>query len=164
MFGTLARTVLESFKGPIPELLAREIEQAVHDGERLTDQVKALDFLDQSIHLLTSPVFIAVDGLDEASEASQRLICKGLKRVLESASTSIKLFITGREDMRSLLYMKTSIQFSRLCVSSSTIAQDIESYVRASTRQRLVDGLLALRDKGLEELIVDKLVEGAKGM
>jgi hypothetical protein len=114
--------------------------------------------------MLTGKVCIVVDGLDEASEVSQKLICNGLRQVLEKASTSVKLFITGRAEMGSLLRIKPSIPFSRLLISSTTIAQDIDSYVRASTRRRIADGLLNLRDPGLEELIIQKLVKGAKGM
>jgi hypothetical protein len=36
--------------------------------------------------------------------------------------------------------------------------------VRASTRRLISDGLLVIRDPDLEQLIVDELVKGAKGM
>ncbi|TVY80508.1 Vegetative incompatibility protein HET-E-1 [Lachnellula suecica] len=41
---------------------------------------------------------------------------------------------------------------------------DINNYVSKSIRQRIFNGSLAIRDPNLEELIVQELVKGAKGM
>jgi len=60
--------------------------------------------------------------------------------------------------------LDASIPFSRVPVSSTAISLDIENYVRASTRRRISDGLLVIGDPDLEQLIVDELVKGAKGM
>ena len=66
VFGTLAQQSLEK-AGTIPESLAREIEQVDHEGERITDQSKALQILEQSVALFSHPLFIVLDGLDGAN-------------------------------------------------------------------------------------------------
>ena len=144
--------------------LADDIEQAGHDGECLTDQSKALDLLQKAAHLYAKQFYLVLDGLDEANESSQKLICDGLRQLLDNASVGIKLFITGREELGPLLRMKQTVMSYSILVSPNSIEMDIDSYVRASTRRRITEGSLVIRDPALEELIVQELVKGAKGM
>lgn len=162
IFGTLARQALEKVD-VIPESLACEIEEADHDGERMTDQSRAHQILRRCIELLPQPLFIFLDGLDEASESAQAVSCRGLSQILNDTSHPIKLFLTGREHLRSLLD-SPFVPFSSILMSPRTIAMDINNYVRASTRRRILDGSLVIRDPKLEETIVSELVKGAKGM
>jgi hypothetical protein len=163
VFATMARQALEKVE-ILPETLASEIEQADHDGERLTDPSGALILLQKSLELVPGPIYLILDGLDEATESSQILICKQLKQLIQKSGLPIKLFITGREELGSLLMLDPSIPFSRVPISSNVISLDIENYVRASTRRRILDGSLVIRDPDLEQLIVSELVNGAKGM
>ncbi len=142
----------------LPETLALEIEQVEHDGEKLANSQAALIILQKSLEVVPGPVFVVLDGLDEAIEPSQLLICNNLKKLIERSGVSIKLFITGRDELES------NVPFSRVPVSSAAISLDIENYVRSSTRRRIADGLLVITDPNLEQLIVDELVKGAKGM
>ncbi|TVY93107.1 Ankyrin [Lachnellula willkommii] len=162
VFGTLARQCLEGME--TFESLADDIEQAGHDGERLTDQSKALDLIQKAVNLYARQFYIVLDGLDEANESSQKVICDGLRQLLNNASVGIKLFITGREELGSLLRIKPTVIFYSVLVSPTAIELDIDSYVRASTRLRIKEGSLVIRDPALEELIVQELVKGAKGM
>lgn len=159
----MARQALEKVE-ILPETLASEIEQADHDGERMTDPSKALILLQRSLKLVPGPIYLILDGLDEATESSQILICNNLKQLIEKSELPIKLFITGREELGPLLMLDPSIPFSRVPISSNAISLDIENYVRASTRRRISDGSLVIRDPDLEQLIVSELVNGAKGM
>lgn len=163
MFTTLARQALEKVE-VLPETLASEIERADHDGERLTDPTKALVLLQKSLELVPGPIYLILDGLDEATESSQTFLCNKLKHLIQTSAIPVKLFITGREDLQSVLTLDPNIPFSRIPISSTAISLDIENYVRASTRRRILDGLLVIRDPGLEQLIVNELVIGAKGM
>lgn len=163
MFGTIAREILASLN-LIPEPLATDIEQVEHDGERIIDHSKALDLLKRSIELLSTPTRLVFDGLDEATENSQKIISNGFREILESPSTPLKLLITGREELGSLLRINPRILFWKIPISAETIALDIGRYVRASTRRRIVDGSLVIQDPTLEEMIVEELVKGAKGM
>lgn len=148
----------------LPESLALEIEQADHDGEKLTDLSKVLDILQKTLELMTGPIYLFLDGLDEVKESSQNLICNKMKQLVESAGLCIKLFITGRDDLGPLLMLDPKIKSSRVAISSNVISLDIEKFVRASTRRLILDGSLVIRDPDLENLIVSELVDGAKGM
>jgi hypothetical protein len=76
----------------------------------------------------------------------------------------MKLFFTGREDFLPLFRLNPGVPSFKISVSATAISQDIESYVRASTRRRIADGLLVIQNPNLEDLIVQELVKGAKGM
>jgi hypothetical protein len=163
VFATLARQALEQIK-ILPETLALKIEQVEHDGEKLANSQAALIILQKSLKLVPGPIFVVLDGLDEATEPSQLLICNNLKQLIEKSGVSVKLFITGRDELGSLLMLDSNVPFSRVPVSSTAISLDIENYVRSSTRRRIADGLLVITDPDLEQLIVDELVKRAKGM
>lgn len=163
VFGTLARQALERLE-VVPEPLATDIERSDHDGERLLDPMKAAEFLERAIDLLPNPTFVIFDGLDEAEESAQKIICNGLRHSVNYATIPIKLLITGREETSSLLRIRATIPFSKISMSPSTIDMDIANYVRASTRRRISEGLLNIQDPMLEERIVQELVKGAKGM
>ncbi|PMD40956.1 hypothetical protein L207DRAFT_544209 [Hyaloscypha variabilis F] len=163
VFATLARQALEQIE-ILPETLALEIEQVEHDGEKLANSQAALIILQKSLELVPGPIFVVLDGLDEATEPSQLLICNNLKQLIEKSGVSVKLFITGRDELGSLLMLDSNVPFSRIPISSTAISLDIENYVRSSTRRRIADGLLVITDPDLAQLIVDELVKGAKGM
>ncbi|KUJ07177.1 uncharacterized protein LY89DRAFT_370709 [Mollisia scopiformis] len=163
VFGTLARQILER-QETLPEPLAPTIERAEHDGDRLTDHSEAFRLLVQCIEIATHPLCIVLDGLDECTEHSQKIICDGLQHLLHLDNLKLKVFITARAELESSLKLRPSISSLSISISSATIALDIGSYVRASTRHRISNGSLVMQDPSLEELIVDKLVNGAKGM
>ncbi|KAH7416746.1 hypothetical protein BKA64DRAFT_701531 [Cadophora sp. MPI-SDFR-AT-0126] len=163
LFGTLARQVLGKLES-IPEALATAIEKTPHDGDRVTDGSCALDFLRRGIELCGDPIYIALDGIDELTEQSQKATCNGLKELINGCLVPIRLFLTGREDMSSLLVVPSTIPFTSISVIPSVITSDIRKFVQASTRRRIVEGTLVLQDPSLEELVVDELVSGAQGM
>ncbi|KAG4436826.1 hypothetical protein IFR05_007675 [Cadophora sp. M221] len=163
LFGTLARQVLMKID-TIPEPLAAVIEQAAHDGSRLTDHLQALDILQECISTCLKPMYMSIDGLDEMTEESQKITCRGLSRLVNVDANPIKLFMTGREDLANLLLIKPTISYARVSITTSSITSDILLYVRASTQRRITEGSLAIQDPRLENIIVDELVKGAHGM
>jgi hypothetical protein len=163
VFGALAKQALERLS-TIPDALGLEIEQADYDGDRISDPQNALHILRRSIGLLSGQMHIVFDGIDEVSESSKRILYDSFRSLLDNPILRIKLFITGREEVEELLHIKQTIAFSKILVSQIVISQDIESYVRASTRNRIDSGALAIQDPLLERLIVERLVQGAKGM
>ena len=163
LFGTLARQVLVKMEG-IPEDLAIAIENAAQDENRLTDTSCALGLLRRSIEQCEDPINIAIDGIDEMTEQSQKTICSGLKELMNGDLSPIRLFLTGRENLSRSLDIPSTLPFTSISISSSMITSDIRKFVEASTRRKIVEGTLVLQDPGLEELIVSELVSGAKGM
>ncbi|KAH7348858.1 hypothetical protein BKA65DRAFT_550923 [Rhexocercosporidium sp. MPI-PUGE-AT-0058] len=163
VFGTLARQILMRID-PLPEPLATMIEEAAHDGNRLADHIQALEILQQCIAVYLKPIHLSIDGLDEMTEDSQKITCRGLSRMVNDDRSVIKLFMTGREDLANLLLIKTAIQYTLVCITTSMITSDILSYVQASTQRRITEGSLVVKDPELEHVIVDELVKGAHGM
>jgi hypothetical protein len=163
VFATMARQVLEKVE-ILPAPFMSEIEQADHDGEKMTDLSQSLILLQKSLEFVPGPIFLVLDGLDEVTESSQTLICRKLKQLVENSKFSVKLLVTSREELASLLMLDPSIPFSCIPISPDAISLDIENYIRASTRRRILDGSLVIRDPDLEQLIVNELVNGAKGM
>ncbi|CZR67167.1 uncharacterized protein PAC_17066 [Phialocephala subalpina] len=163
VFGTLARQILEVVEN-IPEALAAAVEEADHDGHRLTEDSKALLILQQCIELSPHQLHIILDGLDECTEHSQKFILDGLRQVMHKEGSTVRLFNTARAELGTSLRLKPSILMSHIHVSPSTIAFDIESYVRASTNLCISSGSLVVRDPELEDLIIHRLVHGARGM
>lgn len=163
VFSTLARQLLEKVS-EIPEDLAAAITSADHDGEKMTDHAAAFSILEKCIAITARPVYLVLDGLDESSERSQKIICQGLAKVRSNVAVPVKLFITSRDDLKSFLSLDSNIYVERIALSSTAIALDVESYVKAVTHRRIVDGSLVLLDPKLEEVIVQELVEGSKGM
>jgi hypothetical protein len=67
----------------------------------------------ESLELVPGPVFLAFDGVDEATESSQIVICNTLKQLIENSGVSVKLLITGRDELGLLLMLDPSIPFAR---------------------------------------------------
>lgn len=148
----------------IPEPLATVIEEASHDGNRFTDHLQALNILQECLSTYLKPIYMSIDGLYEMTEESQKITCRGLSRLVNVDSNHIKLFITGREDLANLLWIKPTIPYARVSITTSAITSDILLYVRASTHRRITEGSLVIQDPILENTIVDELVKGAQGM
>jgi hypothetical protein len=69
VFGALARQALEVIQ-VLPATLSSDIEQAEHDGEKLTDPSKAIDILLKVLALVPGPIYLILDELDEAAGPS----------------------------------------------------------------------------------------------
>jgi hypothetical protein len=160
VFATMARQILEPLPR-IPEALLHSIEHANHDGDKLTDHRKTLDILRDAIHYVEEARII-LDGMDELSERSQKIVCEGLREVWQGTDAVVKFFITGREDPSSMILVNDKIL--RVQILPSSISTDISQYVRDATSFLLSKGELVLQDSSLQEVIVEKLVEGAHGM
>ena len=145
----------------IPEALLESVEHANHDGEKLTDHYRTLNVLRHSIDYV-GQARIVLDGMDELSENSQKIVCAVLQDLLQKTDAVIKLFVTGREDPVSMIQAKENI-FS-VQILPSRISTDIAQYVLDTTSSLLNKGDLVLQDPSLQDLIVQKLVEGAHGI
>lgn len=95
LFGTLARQLLHRI-APIPDPLACTIEEAAYDGDRLTDVTRALRPLQGCLELSLSPVYVVIDGLDEMTEQSQRIVYRSLSQLVNKPSSGFKLFLTRK--------------------------------------------------------------------
>ena len=111
-----------------------------------------------------SPVAIFIDGLDEASEDSRKLVFLKLKDIMsEAISFHVKLFVSSREDTAYLI-QPWNISNSKVHVGGQAVDTDIDGYVRYAVREAIRMGDLVLGDISLEEEISTALAGGAKGM
>jgi hypothetical protein len=162
LFGSLARQVLE-LVNPIPEELSCAIELEEHDGEQFVDPSRTFAFFERALKILPGSVYVVLDGLDEASEESQKSICVRIGQCLGS-EYPVKLFITGRDDLMNLLGITDSVPQLRIAMKPDSNAADIESYIREEVRRLIAEGCLAVKNSPIEELIVAELIKGARGM
>lgn len=130
----------------------------------MLDYKKSLGFFKTVLELSNTPVRVVLDGMDEASDSSQELVFAGFREVTESTTVSLKLIVTGRDELDPLLRLHSRTPLFKVLISADAIALDIGAFVQASTRRRIQEGLLVIRDPLLEEVITKALVEGAKGM
>jgi hypothetical protein len=165
-FGTLARQLLNNVD-PLPESLLVEIEQAEHDGEQLATTEIAVEILQSVIKIhasSTTPVYILVDGIDEMAEKSQECILRSLKKILTIPDIVVKLFVTSREDLKPHFATGAEISISAISMTDDTIGLDISAFVKSSVRKRILEGTIVVQDPGLEHLVTDSLIQGARGM
>lgn len=163
MFGALSRQLLDR-TALIPESLEVAIEQAPHDGDSFTDQEYMLELLRQLLSLQPNAAYIVLDGLDEMSENSRQLVCTAMSELVNNLLVSSRIILTARADLKPVFALQSAIKYIGVAVASSNISFDIESYVRHSVRSRILHGDMFLEDPALEEIIVNRLVQGAKGM
>ncbi|EPE30309.1 hypothetical protein GLAREA_13032 [Glarea lozoyensis ATCC 20868] len=161
LFGSLTRQALEKLD-VIPEELATAIEREHHNGEQFADPSKTFEFFETAIKHLPRVTHVVLDGLDEATEESQKTICSQIGHSLESSH--LKLFITARDDITAMLHLSASVPQLRTAMQSTSNSTDIERYIRGAIERLILDGSLAVKNKFMEETIITELIKGAKGM
>jgi hypothetical protein len=162
LFGSLTRQALEKLD-VIPEDLATAIEREHHNGEQFADPSKTFEFFETAIKFLPGMTHVVLDGLDEATEESQKTVCSNIGHSLEPGHL-VKLFITARDDITGMLHLSASVPQLRIAMQSTSNSTDIERYIRGAIGRLILDGSLAVRDKLMEETIITELIKGAKGM
>ncbi|KAK8099893.1 hypothetical protein PG999_010267 [Apiospora kogelbergensis] len=113
--------------------------------------------LQQMIKLYDS-VFLIVDGIDECGEHAEDVL-ETLTAIPEAThNVSMALLSRDEDNIRDFL--------EGICVSIEIAAhkEDVSEYVRAQLADRIRRRRLRLDDPGLKEEILERLVEGAKGM
>ncbi|KAK8112255.1 uncharacterized protein PG998_008712 [Apiospora kogelbergensis] len=113
--------------------------------------------LQQMIKLYDS-VFLIVDGIDECGEYAEDVL-ETLTAIPEAThNVSMALLSRDEDNIREFL--------EGICVPIEIAAhkEDVSEYVRAQLADRIRRRKLRLDDPGLKEEILERLVEGAKGM
>lgn len=147
----------------IPTKVAEDIARAFQDGGRMPDIDEVLQILSATVAEFDSVTFV-LDGLDEVGELDRLSVCGALRGLItDNANTVIRLFITSRDNATSTLFTPTSSTF-RVQASPDALALDINSFIRHSVRGLIETGRLRIRESELEEIIVQSLIRGAKGM
>ncbi|KAK7967901.1 uncharacterized protein PG986_002178, partial [Apiospora aurea] len=139
-----------------------KLEQHYHAhhsrGLPKTPSVTSLSGLLQEMARLFSHVFLTVDGIDECGTRADEVL-EALTAIMEATDNiSMALLSRDEDNIRDCL--------EDVCVPVEIAAhkEDISEYVRAELGDRIRRRKLRLDDPELKEEIIDKLVEGAKGM
>lgn len=160
IFGTLSWALLQHIE--IPDEIERLIIASYNEGMRIPEAEEVLQILEASMAAHSHVVFI-VDGLDETSEKDQIMIQKNLQSLFKDYSGVLRLFISCREDVTSLIASPSS-QSYKVQIRAAAISDDIAGYVSHSIDSLLATNDLVLRNQDLKKEIIKALVDGAKGM
>jgi ATP/maltotriose-dependent transcriptional regulator MalT len=135
--------------------------------EDLCQETKASDVDDviQIIIELTKGLTLVIfmDGLDEIFEHERKFVFHHLRRFLVQKTSSVKIFITSREDT-SYLTQEPNVRSFKIRIGTNAISSDIESYVKHEVRHLIHRHELVVGNLELEAEIVAALVGGAKGL
>lgn len=108
-------------------------------------------------------VIIVIDGLDEVFEKDRKLVFSTVRSLIEAAASVIKILVASREDT-SYLTMVANVPGFKVHIGTSTITEDIDSYVKHTIRALIERTELVLGNPLLEDDITTALVQGSKGM
>lgn len=159
ILGSLARRICESTD--ISPQVAHLIDQHRGNEDEVPTLNQMLDIL-AALVCQQNKVVLILDGLDEVEQKGQRLIQDALKSITAMQQPA-KVFVSSRENLVGTFYTHQLPTFS-VQLSSSTISADIEAYTRHKVSELIRSGDLVIRLDELEDLIVETLIAGAKGM
>ena len=155
ILGSFLRQLLTTSQEPIPE----KVIQKLLDIRRLGGKVGVEDnlaFLKILLHQLKC-AFICIDAIDELEPQVLRQLLKVLR---ELSSNSARLFLTGRDHIRSEIekFFQTSQSYATTISASQ---HDIQEFVR---QQIADDPNEDAMDKALEKDTIDAIVKKSDGM
>jgi hypothetical protein len=160
--GTLINGLLEGID--ITETISALISHAYKDGELAPDEDEILQILDLVLECrLDSTIYVVVDGVDEMAEKYRRILFRFLKHFLECKHSRIRMSITSRADISSMI-SPSRLRSYPVHVTQSQISPDIDVFVTNAVGTLIASKDLLIRDPALEEKIIKKLSAGAKGM
>ena len=132
------------------------------NGNKSPELRDVLQILGTLVEEVFDSVTMVLDGLDEVKDCDRQNINQAFKS-LWGGTKPIKLLLCSRDDDVSAMAPPHVVKH-RLQVLPTAISDDIKVYVTYSVRTLLADGSLVVDDEDLEQLIIDCLVDGAKGM
>jgi len=109
-------------------------------------------------------VVIIIDALDECDPDTRSDLLEFLESILQESSSLVKTFVSSRDDQDIVCQLQN---YPSLELSSDRNSDDIAEFVKSETR-RLIKKKALLRSiinkKELQNVIIDRITEGAKGM
>lgn len=115
--------------------------------ELLKDMVKSFDH-----------IYLIVDGLDECGEHTDNVI-DGILDIIE-ASDNISTALLSRDEYN--IRDRLENQFTGVEIAAHT--EDVTEYVTSEIEKRISNKTLRINDLGLKAEILERLIDGAKGM
>ncbi len=158
ILGTILKQLVPEDR--IPEEIELLILRAYKDGQR-TPETHELVELVCSLLQPRPLVYIILDGLDECERQPRQEIVSFLDRVSTLTKTSVRTFVSCRDEDQLLRLIKS---YSRIQLTAVALEDDIKSFVEGSVRSKIESGQLTLRNSDLEHQIVRELVNKSHGM
>lgn len=150
--------------GPILEPAVKLYNRKKDKGPRSTTPT-----LDESVDLIINlaaarPVtYIVVDALDECVPETRGALLSGLKKIIDDASTLVKVFVSSREEVDIMLHLRA--MQPHISISASQTKTDVERFVNEGVEKcAQVDLLFGEATTTLLEDIKESLSKGAMGM
>jgi hypothetical protein len=160
--GTLIKDLLASID--ISDELSALIQEAYQEGQKSPNEAETFQILNHVLSLrLSFVIYAVVDGVDELLERDRVVVLKFLKHLMECCHPKIKLVLSSRADSSSLV-RHTHTESYRVHVSQQSVSGDVACFVHHSVSRLIGSGELLVRQPSLEEKIVQRLVDGARGM
>ncbi|RSL60003.1 hypothetical protein CEP51_013834 [Fusarium floridanum] len=109
---------------------------------------------------LINRVYIIVDGLDECGKQVEQSVesLAALLPTLDDETLNLALLSRDEVAIREIV----GYQFQNIEIEAHT--EDIQLYVASELEQRIASRKLRLRDLSLKDMIMSRLIDGAKGM
>ncbi|KAL8992388.1 MAG: hypothetical protein Q9169_007138 [Polycauliona sp. 2 TL-2023] len=158
ILGTLLKQFLSN--GQLSEDLEKKFPPGYGDHEQTLGTYDLIDLICMGISK-RSLTFIVIDGLDECEKPCRKEIQGLLARLQGIDNSSIKLFISCRQEdplLRSLHGVPT------IELTPTALEDDIRAFVAASVSSRIASGELRIRNPSLVGEVTDELVNKAHGM
>ncbi|KAL2813360.1 ankyrin repeat-containing domain protein [Aspergillus granulosus] len=112
------------------------------------------DFVSNSFDEL----YIVVDALDETED--RECVAYAFRKISETCKSS-RVLVTSRHEIDIARAFEGSNNTS---ITPTNIAADIEMYIRSEVKAKITAKKLKLRDPGLQDVICERLIDGAHGM
>jgi len=106
-------------------------------------------------------IYFVVDGLDEADPDTQGEVMNMIKRARTVNQVAVKLYFLSREEAQTVNALS---DYTKFCISESTIAHEIEAYVAAFVSNRTASHPVDFNTPALQIEVKNELVTKARGM
>lgn len=152
--------------------LAQQNEQAFAKLEQYYDELQSdrpfprepsAEGLIQVLHSMCTvyiKVYIIIDGLDECGDQVATSVRKLAALAVSQVGHTISLALLSRDEI--IIREILEDRFHNVEIAANT--EDIRLYVASELEQRITTRELRLHDLGLKDHILNRLVDGAKGM
>ncbi len=159
ILGTLIKQLMLP-KTSLLETTGAQILRTYSDGIRSPSREELIDLL-CSILAAYSLVYVMLDGLDECERDVQQDILLALNRLAHFGQTTVKVFISSREDAQIANALRG---YPFVQMSEAKLRDDIVQFVEETVKSKLYSGELLIRDPALEQEIISTLVTRSQGM
>ena len=160
ILGTIIQQLL-AVKTSIGEVIAVKIRDAFNHGISNPSPGDLSNILEYIILEYHRPVYIVIDGLDEASLETQEKVLSSLAKLSTKCGTLLRLCISARKVSLTSSYFPSCLS---LDVSQGRVEEDMEHYIRGSVQQRLHSLPVILAHSYLEQSAVHELTAKAHGL